>query len=564
MNIKQTAEKYITDVLSGEVVACKWVKLAAKRHKDNLKKQDTEQFPYHFDEARAEHVIEFVHYYCVHVKGELDKKPLILQPWQIFITWVIFGWLDRDDYRRFRTVFIEVAKKNGKSTWVAAIALYMLIADGEGGAEVYSAATTKEQARIVFSDYARAMVAKNKELQKVIKLSRHALTDADTETSSFKAVAADVDSLDGRNVHCAIIDEYHAHKTDGVYRIMSDGMSSRAQPMTIIITTAGFDPDVPCVDEEEYAQRVLSKKATNETYFGIIYTLDEKDEWTDKSVWLKANPCLGVSKKVKAIESDFQKALDMASEQSKFKNKNLNIWTKNRFGWIKDTDWSAIEKQFDIEEMKGAPACAGIDLATVIDTAAYSLAFAWEGGFRMFTKIFLPGYGIAEREKKERFEWRKMAEDNHCILTPGRTIDYDFIQAELEKDMDLYDIKEIAFDPFNSSQFVANLEKLGWEKYLVEFSQGWKLISPAAKNLETKVINKTLSVLPNPVVSWEVSNAEIKRDTNGNIRPVKPETRQSSKHIDAVFSQLMALEMAVRNVKKRSVYEDHGVEVLSF
>jgi phage terminase large subunit-like protein len=546
----------MSDVMSGEIVSCKWEKLAVKRHLDDLKRPD---FPYHFDEERAEHPIQFIHNYCIHVKGELDRQPLILGPWQQFITWVAFGWVDDNEYRRFNTLFIEVAKKNGKSTWVAALGLYMERFDGEGGAEIYSVATTKDQAKVVFHDYARAMVVKSQELQQAFKAYSATIVDAETETSIFRALASDVDTLDGKNVHCAIVDEYHAHKTDGVFRIMADGMSARTQPMIIIITTAGFDPDVPCVDEEEYAQRVLSRRAINETYFGIIFTLDADDEWTDKSKWRKANPCLGISKQQKAMDRDFQKAIDMASEQNRFKNKNLNIWTKNRFGWIKDEDWNALEKEYDLEEMNGAAAYAGIDLASVIDTCSYSLCFPWEKKFRMFTRIFLPEEGIVEREKTERFDWQQYANDGHCVLTPGRTTDYDFIQVQLEKDMEQFDIKEISYDPYNSSQFIANLIKLGWEDYLIEFAQGWRLISPACKDFETKVLNDLLEVYPNPVVSWQISNTEVKVDANGNIRPVKPETRQSKKHIDCTLSQLMALDRAVRNVAVASVYDGRGI-----
>jgi phage terminase large subunit-like protein len=420
-DIQKTVEEYMAGVMSGNIIACKWVKLAVKRQMTDQKKppkyerEDKSIGHYHFDQARAEHVINFIHLFCIHVKGVLNKKPLILAPWQQFVTWVIFGWVDDEDRRRFNTVFIEVAKKNGKSTWVAALGLYMGFIDGEGGAEIYSAATTKDQAKVVFHDYARAMVVKSPELKKYIRAYSSSLVDVETETNTFRALASDVDQLDGKNVHCAIIDEYHAHKTDGVYKIMSDGMSARAQPMTIIITTAGFDPEVPCVDEEEYAQRVLSRKAKNETYFGIIFTLDKDDEWFDKSKWPKANPCLGVSKMQKAMDRDFQKALDLPSEQSKFKNKNLNIWTKTQFGWIKGEDWEAVEVDFDMAEMEGREAYAAIDLATTIDS--YTLAFPWEDKTRFFTRVFLPEEGIEEREKQERFEWQRMADEGYCVLT---------------------------------------------------------------------------------------------------------------------------------------------------
>lgn len=558
-DIKTTVEKYMADVLTGEIMANKWEKLAVKRQADDLKKQNTTQFPYHFDDSRAEHIINFTHNFCVHVKGELDKQPLILEPWQQFIYSTLFGWVDMSEYRRFNTAFIEVAKKNGKSTMVAPPAMYMGFIEGEGGAEVYSAATTKDQAKIVFHEYARAMVLKSPQLKKHIKVFANSLVDAATETSSFKAVASDVDQLDGKNVHCAVIDEYHAHKHDGVYRIMSDGMSARAQPMTIIITTAGFDPEVPCVDEEEYCQRVLSKKAKNETYFGIIFALDEGDEWTNKKMWRKPNPCLGVSKTQKAMDRDFQKALDMPSEQSKFKNKNLNIWTKTQYGWIKGDDWDECETDFEPEEMKGCDAWVGIDLAYSQDTCSYTLAFPWEKKMRMITHIFLPDENIIEREKQERFAWREMEEQGYCTLTSGRTTDYDYIQIRLEEDFKRYNIREISYDPYNASQFVNNLEKLGWEKYLVEFSQSWKFISPAAKDFEKRVLDQVIESQTNPVVAWQVGNCEIAVGPEGNIRPAKSKNRRSVKHIDAVMSMIMAGDRLTRNVKKKSKYETEGI-----
>ena len=558
-DIKATVEKYMSDILSGEIPACKWTKLAVKRQLKDLERQNTPDFPFHFDEARAARPIQFIHFYCIHVKGPLGRKPLILEPWQQFIIWVIFGWLDEENNRRFRIAFIEVAKKNGKSTMVAPIGLYMLVPDGEEGAEVYSAATTRDQAKIVFKEYARAMVVKNPELQEIFKPYAHSIVDVESETATFMAVASDVDQLDGKNVHCAIIDEYHAHKTDGVFRIMVDGMSSRPQPLTIIITTAGFDPDVPCVDEEEYAQRILSGKAKNETYFAIIYTLDEDDEWTDKSKWIKANPCLGVSKRLKAMESDLDKALSMPAEQSRFKNKNLNIWTKNRQGWLKDGDWEKAEKLFDLEEMAGAECFAGIDLATVGDTASYSLCFPWEEKHRLYTRIFLPEDDLRERELRERFEWQQMAEEGHVILTPTRTVDYDFIQTALLGDLAKFDVKSIAYDPWNASQFINNLEKEGLEDKIVEFPQGWKYVNPATKDFETKLLNGRLESYKNPVIAWMVSNTVMKIDSNGNKRPTKASPR---KHIDAVVTMIMALDQAVRNLSPKSVYEERPPMVL--
>jgi len=363
MGIEYRAQEYIDGVLSGEIVACKWVKAAVSRHVKDLERERTDEFPYYFDESAAKRVIDFVTLFCMHVKGDFAnrRESLVLEPWQQFIVWVLFGWLKVSDGKRKYTIaFIEVAKKQGKSTFAAAIALFMFVADGEQGAEVYSAATTRDQAKIVFNEYARAMVTKSEELKKVIEVYRHALT-CERSMSSFTAVSSDVDPLDGKNAHMAIIDEYHAHKTDGVYNIMRYGMAARSQPLLFVITTAGFDPNVPCVDEEAYAMRVLDGLANAEEYFAIIYTLDEGDEWTDESMWIKANPNLGISSPIERMQEDFRKALQKPDEINKFKNKRLNIWTKAQAVWIRTEDWVAISKPFDVPDK--APFWGGIDLS---------------------------------------------------------------------------------------------------------------------------------------------------------------------------------------------------------
>ena len=281
-------------------------------------------------------------------------------------------------------------------------------------------------------------------------------------------------------------------------------------------------------------------------------------DWRKKRNWPKANPCLGISKQKKAMDRDFRKAIDMPAEQSKFKNKHLNIWTKNKTGWIRDDDWTAIEKDYDLEEMAGQVCYAGIDLAYSGDTGSYTLTFAADerGVFRQYTRIFLPEWEIKDREDRERFEWRQMAEAGYVILTPGRLLDYDFIQAKIEDDLKKFDLVKIGYDPYNASQFITNLIAIGIEKKLVEIQQGWKLISPATKDFNKKVITKMLEVWPNPVLAWMIANTAIQTDARGNQRPVK---FSPTKHIDGSVTSLMSLDLAVRNVKKKSVYATRGL-----
>lgn len=571
------AQEYIDGVQSGDIITCKYVKQAVQRHVNDIKRQNTPDFPYYFDDTEPKRVIRFTHHLCYHVKGEFArrKERVILEPWEQFIVWVMFGWRKADGYRKYNTVFIEVAKKNGKSTFVSCLGLYLFFADKEPGAEVYSGATTRDQAKIIFNDYARAMVLKDPDLKEAITVLKHAMTYQDN--SVFRPVSSDYDSLDGFNVHCALIDEYHAHKDDGVYNILAYNMAARKQPMMIIITTAGFDPDVPCYDEEEYAKQVLSGVFINESYFAIIYTLDEADAWDDKTIWPKSNPNLGVSKDPDAMDRDYQKAKDKPAEQNKFKNKHLNIWTRAESQWIRLEDWQAISHSLDEEELKGKPAYAGIDLSKSGDTTSYALCWqpaeqveaeGVEGEqspprpYRLKLYFFLPDFEIEEREKKEKVPWRQWAEQGFITLTYGRVVDYDYVQALIEHDAGVYDIRELGYDPWNAPQFTANLFKAGFGEKLVEISQNPKNISPAAKDFEKKILNKELIVEPNPVMDWMIGNCEIKSDSKDNIYPVKPDSRKTYKHIDGIFSAMMALDRAVRNEKAPSVYESRGLVVV--
>ncbi len=578
--IEQTyrAQEYIDGVQNGDIITCKYVKQAVQRHVNDIKRQNTPDFPYYFDDKKGRRIVNCIQTNFYHVKGDwaARKEKIILEPWEQFITWTLFGWYKESGYRKFNTAFIEVAKKNGKSTLLACIGEYMFAFDKEPGAEVYSAATTRDQANIIFRDYARAMTLKNPELKEIITVYRDSMTFGDN--SVFRPLSSDYDGMDGKNVHCALVDEYHAHKTDYVYNTLTYGMAGRKQPMTLLITTAGFDPDVPCYDEEEYAKQVLSGAFVNESYFAIIYTLDEADAWDDKTTWVKSNPNLGVSKDPDAMGRDYQKAKDKPAEQNKFKNKHLNIWTRAESQWIRLEDWQAISHPLDEEELKGQPAYAGIDLSKSVDTTSYALCWqpaaqdqaqeeegeeeAPKRPYRLKLYFFLPEFEIEEREKKEKVPWRQWAEAGYVTLTYGRTVDYDYIQAQIEHDAGIYDLREIGYDPYNSSQFIMNLKKAGFQDKVFEIGQGWKNISPAAKDFEKKILNQQLVVEPSPVMDWMIGNCEVRTDTNDNLRPVKPDSRKTYKHIDGIFSGLMALDRAVRNEKAPSVYENRGLIVV--
>ena len=558
--------EYADAVLSGLVVACKWVRLAVQRHYRDLERATTDPaYPYYFDEAEAREAINFFPIFLRHYQGPLTGQPFHLEPWEQFLVAVIYGWKQRaDGLRRFRKVYVSMARKNGKSILAVGIGVKGLVFDGEGGPRIVCAATKRAQARIVW-DIASLTLKQNPEL---IERYRIKISDSLNATKiSLAGTAADFIPLgqdskteDGHNIHVGIVDEFHEHPDDKMLGVIRTGMGARAQPLLFIITTAGFDISSPAYDEEEYLKHILSGDVKDDSYFGLIYTLDEGDDWRDPRVWPKSNPNLGVvgGKQVSQIADIAKEAERRPSVLLQLKVKELNMWEQSQTIWIPARDWKALHGSYEPEPK--APFYAGVDLSTTGDTTAYAKCFPMpDGKYYLRVMIHVPEYDIEEREKRERKPWRQWAEAGYVTITPGRKIDYDFVEAEILADAKRYELRELAYDPFNASQFTANLEKEGLGDRLVEFSQGWRLISPAAKDFYAKVIACELVVEPNPCLDWMVSVAEVKTDANENIRPVKPDSRKSAKHIDGVIASMMAVDRAVRNQKQASVYETRGV-----
>jgi phage terminase large subunit-like protein len=324
MDYVAVAQEYIEGVLSGAIPACKWVKLACHRQVDDLARQGSADFRYRFDAERAAHPCRFIEK-LPHVKGKWSSPKIRLEPWQIFILTTVFGWVKADGCRRFRVAYIETPRKNAKSTLSSGVALFMLAADGEPGAEVYSVATKRDQARIVFDD-ARRMVERIEgiRLRFGLKAFAHAIT-VDGTASKFCALASEADSLDGLNLHCGVIDELHAHKTRAVWDVLDSATGSRTQPLVWAITTAGFNQTGICYEQRGYVTQVLQRLHADESYFGIIYTIDlpEKgpdgkeipgDDWTTEAAWRKANPNYGVSVLPDDIAKLARKAIQSAQK----------------------------------------------------------------------------------------------------------------------------------------------------------------------------------------------------------------------------------------------------------
>jgi phage terminase large subunit-like protein len=580
------AEQYAQDVIDGKIIACKWVRLACERHMHDLVHAHERGFV--FDVEAAKYVIRFVELQR-HSKGKWGRgqgELIRLEPWQQFIIWVAFGWR-RDDYssrwiqktadgvaqdtrgmRRFRVIYEEVARKNGKSTSSAPLGLYLAFADGEPGAEVYSAATKRDQARIVHKEAIR-MVRKNPGLRKFIAIVKDNLSLEKT-ASKYEPLGADSDSTDGLNIHGVIADELHAWKNREMWDVLETATGSREQPMIIAITTAGVDRRSVCFEKHEYTRKVLEGWKDNtfedDTWFGIIFTLDEGDDWRDENVWIKANPNLNVSKYLEDMRMKAKRAGQMAGALNNFLRRELNVWVQGSVKWMNMDKWRECGGNIPalqmLKRLRGLTGYGGLDLSSVSDITAFLLVFFDEDDeLYVHCRFWIPEDSLevvphyrSPDDAKQLQQWVK---DGYIEATPGAVIDHDFIYAQVEQDADGIDIDQIAFDRWGASSVVQNLEKQGMT--MVSFGQGFASMNPPMKELERLVLSKKIHHGNNPVLTWMADNLVARMDPAGNVKPDKEKSRDK---IDGMVALVMALDLALRHPEVKSALEKHGVRRL--
>lgn len=563
-NALHPAEQYARDVIDGKIVACKWVKLACERHFHDL--EHGHERGLWFDREAAERVLKFKSL-LTHSKGKWAGERLILEPWQQFKDWVIFGWKKADGTRRFRSAYIEVARKNGKSTDSAGSGLYLAFADGEAGAEVYSAATKRDQARIVHQEAIR-MVRKNPLLKKYIRIYKDNL-NIEATASKYEPLGGDSDSMDGLNVHGAIVDELHAHKNRETLELLETGTGSREQPMIIMITTAGVDRRSVCYEKHEYTRKVLEGwkdgSFEDDSWFGIIYSLDDedKDKWQDESLWTKANPNLGVSKYIEDLRVKARRASQMAATLNNFLRRELNVWVQGAVKWTNMEYWRkcggnvpALQME---DKLKGMTCYGGLDLSSNSDITAFVMVFLDEDeDIHMLCRFWIPedmletipSYRSAD-DVKHLQQWVK---EGYIEATPGNVIDHDFIYAQIEKDAEKFNIDQIAFDRWGASSVTQNLEKQGMT--MVQFGQGYASMSPPMKELERLILSEKIRHGNNPVLTWMADNLIARVDPSGNIKPDKEKSREK---IDGMVALIMAIDLALRHPEAKSIYETRGI-----
>ncbi len=546
-------DEYIAGVQSGAIVACHWIRAAVDRHLRDLR--DGPARGLRFDVAAAERVLKFFSI-LKHSKGEWAGKPIELEPWQQFMLWCLFGWRRADGTRRFRTAYIEVARKNGKTTIASGVALYMLTADGESGAECYAVATKRDQALICFSE-AQRMTKASSMLSRRVKSFRNNLNIENT-ASKFEPLGADADTMDGLNVHCAIVDEIHAHKTREVWDKIDTATGARRQPVIFGITTAGFDRSTLCWDLNQYSKQVLDQARDDDTFFCLVFTLDENDDWQDEAVWIKANPNLGVSKKWDDMRRKCQRALGMPSAQNSFLRLELNVWTQSSTKWVPWEHWQQCGHLVEWDKLLGRRCYSGLDLSSTLDITAHVLVFPPEvegDKWVVLPRFWIPEDNLQKRVHDDRQPYDVWLRAGWLMATPGNVIDYEWIFADIANDAHDYDLQEIAFDRWGAARVVTVLQDMGLT--LVEFGQGFASMSPPMKELERLIRTHEIEHGNNPVLTWMADNLVAREDPAGNIKPDKEQSREK---IDGLVALIMALDRAMRHMgTARSVYDERGL-----
>ncbi len=546
------ATDYANEVVAGKIVACKWHRLACARHLKDLGRIGSDGFPYVWnpvlqnarglDYRPAERVCNFAQL-MPHIKGDWAAKGqlIVLEPWQVFILASIFGWVnEKTGKRRFRVADVIVPRKNAKSTLAAVIGLYLLGPDEEFGAEIYSGATSQDQAMEVFRPallMAKATVRYCQKYGVVINASNLSITD---NNSKFEPVIGKPG--DGASPSLAIVDEYHEHTSSDLYDTMQTGMGARSQPLILVITTAGADISKPCYLHQAELQKILEGVIENDQRFGIIFTVDDDDDWTSEAALLKANPNFGISVDAEFLVSQQRDALADPRKQNVFKTKHLNIWVAAASPWLNLNNLqNAGDSSLTPESFRWDGSKIGVDLASKQDIAS-AVLLAWLGDgeerqYYAFSRNYVPDAAL---EKPENAHYQAWVNAGHLIATPGNMISLSQIEEDVLQLARQVGTKEMAKDPWGGHQMGANVAEQGLT--VVDIPQQVRYLSEPMKEIAALVDSGRFHHDGNPCYVWMMSNVEVKEDRNENVFPRK--SRASNK-IDAAIGTIVAMNRAL-------------------
>jgi len=514
-----------------------------------------------YDAAAAERVRSFFRKFLRHSKGEWAGQLFEPLPWQWEkVIRPLFGWKRPDGRRRFNKGYIEIPKKNGKSTMCAGLSLYLLVGDGEKGSEVYSAAADRDQASIIYHE-AASMVRSSPSLTDHVQIVETTKRLVFRRSGSFyKALSAEVNTKEGLNAHGVIVDELHAQKTRALWDTLIYSGAARRQPLVLAITTAGFDRESICWEQHEYARAILDGSFDDWSFFAYIAAASPEDDWASPEVWQRVNPSYGVTVKAEEMAEACKEAQRTPRKENSFKRYRLNLWTEQAERWLSMADWDACGQRFEEADLAGRECFVGMDLSSTTDVAAAAFVFPplaeedpWHVVYRFWSPQNMPRT-IAEPEKIIRRQWAK---EGFLKLTEGNIIDYDVIREDVKALAERFVIKEIAIDRWNATQITTQL--IGDGFMVVPFGQGFASMSGPSKELEKLVLGGSLRHGGHPVARWMAANVAVEEDAAGNIKPTKS---KSSGRIDAIPAMVMGLGRAMAKPIQKSVYEERGILVI--
>lgn len=546
----EQAESYASGVESGEIPSCLMVRLAVSRWRQDWKRDDL-----YFDEKDLNKFCRFTS--CLnHFKGRFAGKRIKLEPWQIFVAANVFGWKrNATKLRRYQYADVYVPRKNGKTTFAALIALYMLIFDGESGAEIYSAAVDKDQAKICF-DTGKSLIRTNPDIANLVQIYIPSMVYP-VNASFFKPLSKDTKNKDGLNPYLAVCDERHAWKTNEIYDVIKTGMGARSQPLIFSISTAGTDTSNPYFQDLKYFRDIMNGTIEDDSHFAILYEPDDGDKWDDENTWKKVNPNYGVSLNPEYMKAACKEAKKKGGTTlAAFCTKNLNMWVDAPKVWIKDDDVAMNNATFGKEKLKGAACYVGIDYASKGDIAAIALFFP---EYKVVRYVFVVPQTKIE-STGDRVDYRKWVEDGWLTACPGNVIDDDWFLATLMNTVADYDVRAIAYDPWGMWQMKTKFGAL--TDKLMEYNQSIRYMSVPTKWLEAEVLQHSMNFLDNPIIRWMFGNVVIYTDPNGNIKLDKQRSRNK---IDGVVAAVDAIgAYLVKSSDEASKpYADHDLRMIS-
>ncbi len=536
-------------------------RLAIERHVRDL--AEANKRGWYFDVEAAELAIDFCKY-IRHSKGKWGGQVFEPEPWEVFILWCLFGWKRKDGLRRFRKAYVSMGRRNGKTFLAAVIGLIMLVADGESGAEIYTAATKRDQARIMHQA-AVSMVRRSPDLRAKISIFKDNLS-IDVTESKYEPLGADSGTHDGLNVSCALVDEIHAHKTSGMWDVLDSATGSREQPLLLGITTAGDNVVGVCRDLDDYGINLLEERFRDDAWFIFICRLDKGDDPFDRRVWRKANPNLGVSVFEDDLRIAARKAKRTPSARATFYIKRMNLWIGAKDGWLNPESWNACAGTIDVEALKGRACCGGLDLAKTRDMTAFVLAFPMDGG----TVALVPHFFIPEGDDLDAYErsaglpkgtYRDWERRGLLTITPGFSCDYAYVEEVIRNAAATHDLRDVAFDVYNARDIADRLTEHGIT--MLEFSQHITNMNSPCREFERLMLDRFLVHGDNPILNWHAGNVTVTAH-NDLIRPIKsggPDGKirgVARNKIDGIVASIMAVARAQEIDTDGCIYDVRG------